>query len=442
MLRPIDTRSLKKPPCIRLGDADRTELFQSGLEYNAPARGVWNIVHMGLLIPEGHQVYVCAQGCLRGVALTVAETDQMDRLSWVSLSEEDMFDGTLESDVVDGVAEVIEKLGEHPKAVLIFLSCMHLFAGADYEVILDQLRDKYPDIDFVDCYMTPTMRETFSPVVWLTKRMYSLVKVQPTDFKSVNIIGCDRATDESSELVRFIRENGFTLRDLNYCTTYDEFMLLGSSFLNISYLPTAAAGAKELSERAGVQALHLPNSFDKTVLRDNYTRLFSSLGIAAPDLDEYERQADQAAEKALGIIGDMPVAIDYTAVTRPFELALMLADKGFNVKYLIADEVGEDAAAFDRLRDKYPEIVLYSACNVNMLSAADESNEEVLAVGQKAAWFFSTDNFVDIVSNGGHYGFEGIAALMELMTDAYLNKKDRRTVIQQKGWGCSCNAQI
>ena len=345
MLRPIDTRSLKKPPCIRLGDADRTELFQSGLEYNAPARGVWNIVHMGLLIPEGHQIYVCAQGCLRGVALTVAETDQMDRLSWVSLSEEDMFDGTLESDVVDGVAEVIEKLGEHPKAVLIFLSCMHLFAGADYEVILDQLRDKYPDIDFVDCYMTPTMRETFSPVVWLTKRMYSLVKVQPTDFKSVNIIGCDRATDESSELVRFIRENGFTLRDLNYCTTYDEFMLLGSSFLNISYLPTAAAGAKELSERAGVQALHLPNSFDKTVLRDNYARLFSSLGIAAPDLDEYERQADQAAEKALGIIGDMPVAIDYTAVTRPFELALMLADKGFNVKYLIADEVGEDFAA-------------------------------------------------------------------------------------------------
>ena len=139
MLKAIDSHKYIRPPCIRLGDADRRELFKSGLEYNAPARGVWNIVHMGLLIPEGHQVYVCAQGCLRGVALTVAETDQMDRLSWVSLSEEDMFDGTLESDVVDGVAEVIEKLPYRPKVVLVFLSCMHLFAGADYEVILVQM---------------------------------------------------------------------------------------------------------------------------------------------------------------------------------------------------------------------------------------------------------------------------------------------------------------
>ena len=120
----------------------------------------------------------------------------------------------------------------------------------------------------------------------------------------------------------------------------------------------------------------------------------------------------------------------------------MLSEKGFNVRYIISDEVGEDAQAFNRLKEKFPDIMLYSSDNVNMFNAADEPNEPVLAIGQKAAWFFSTDNFVDIVSNGGLYGFEGIASLAELMTDAFLNKKDRRTVIQQKGWGCSCNAQI
>ena len=39
--------------------------FESGLEYNPPTRGVWNIVHTGMLIPESRQIFVCAQGCLR-----------------------------------------------------------------------------------------------------------------------------------------------------------------------------------------------------------------------------------------------------------------------------------------------------------------------------------------------------------------------------------------
>ncbi len=442
MFKALESVKYKKPPFILLRDADRKALFESGLEYNAPARGVWNIVHMGLLVPEGHQVYVCAQGCLRGVALTVAETDQMDRLSWVSLSEEDMFDGTLESDVVDGVAEVIEKLPGRPRCVLIFLSCMHLFAGADYEVILDQLREQFPDIDFVDCYMTPTMRETFSPTVWLTKRMYSLVRPLPLNERSVSIIGCDRETDAESELVKIIRENGFTLRDINYCKTYDEFMLLGESALNISYLPTALAGNSELSERTGARALHLPNSFDYAVLRENYTRLCEALNIGLPDLSGCEARAEAALSKAMSALSDIPVAIDFTAVTRPFELALMLSRHGFNVRYLIADSVGEDAAAFEMLRAEQPEIKLFSSVNVNMFSAAGEQSEPVLAIGQKAAWFFTTDNFVDIVSNGGLYGYEGIVKLCALMEDAFYNPKDRRTVIQQKGWGCSCNAQI
>ena len=31
-------------------------LFRSGLEFNPPAHGTWNIVHVGMLVPESHQV--------------------------------------------------------------------------------------------------------------------------------------------------------------------------------------------------------------------------------------------------------------------------------------------------------------------------------------------------------------------------------------------------
>ena len=38
--------------------------FAQGLEYGTPARGTWNIVHTGMLIPQAHQIFVCAAGCL------------------------------------------------------------------------------------------------------------------------------------------------------------------------------------------------------------------------------------------------------------------------------------------------------------------------------------------------------------------------------------------
>ncbi len=76
---------------------------------------------------------------------------------------------------------------------------------------------------------------------------------------------------------------------------------------------------------------------------------------------------------------------------------------------------------------------------MNVKMEFSHCEEKYLAVGQKAAFFCQTDNFVDIVAGGGGYGFEGIKRLAELMAEGAVNKKDRRKVIQHKGWGCeSC----
>ena len=92
-----------------------------------------------MLIPESRQIFVCAQGCLRGVILTAAEMNAMDRMSWVTVSEQDLYDGTMEQDVIDGVRDIINRLEEKPKCVLLFLSCVHLFAGCDFKMIIDEL---------------------------------------------------------------------------------------------------------------------------------------------------------------------------------------------------------------------------------------------------------------------------------------------------------------
>ena len=82
---------------IALGKAAFPAPFPGGLEYSAPARGVWNIVHAGMLVPQAHEIYVCAQGCLRGVVLTAAEMGASARFSTVTIEEHDLYDGNLES---------------------------------------------------------------------------------------------------------------------------------------------------------------------------------------------------------------------------------------------------------------------------------------------------------------------------------------------------------
>lgn len=429
----------EKPPFVRIAEADAEGFFASGLEYSPPVRGMWNIVHMGMLVPEAHQIYCCAQGCLRGVVLTAAEMNAMDRLSWISLTEEDMFNGTLEASLTEGVAEIIGKLPAKPKMVPLFLSCMHLFAGCDFESVIADLSAQYPDITFIDCYMTPTMRTTIPPVPQTCRQLYTGLKPLPQNPQSVNIIGCDRPTDEDSELVQIIRKNGFVLRDLTLCKSYDDYLQMAESRLNILWLPTAHAAADALEERLGIPQIYLPSHFDFEKLRDQYRRLCDALHIPCPDFSAEISEADAALRAAKAEIGETAVAVDYTAVTMPFSLARLLCEYGFQVKYIIAEAAGEDAEAFAWLRENRPDILLFSPSSVNMLHQHENPPEPVLAVGQKAAYYFASDRFVNIVVNGGYYGFSGIRKLAELMADAYRNPKDRRPLLRHKGWGCeSC----
>ncbi|MBR1724263.1 MAG: hypothetical protein IJ723_04495 [Ruminococcus sp.] len=427
----------ERPPGVRLGDADINELHPGGLEYNAPARGMWNIVHMGMLLPESHQVFVCAQGCLRGVILTAAEMLELDRLSWVSVSEEDMFDGTLETDIVDGVTDILERLGKRPPVVLLFLSCIHLFAGVDFENTLRELHDRFPETEFIDCYMTHNMRTTVSPVVKMSAQMYRPLEVRKHDPKAVNIIGSDRATDPDSELVKIIRGAGWTLRDIAECESFEDYQRMAEASLNLGYIPTCGLALEELEEKHGAQPLYIPNSFDYDEIKDNYARLCGELGTDTPDFTADIEAADEALDRAKDIVGDMAVAVDFTAVTRPLGLMKLLCEHGFNVKYGVVDSVGEESAAFEWLKAHRPDIELYSSTNVNMLYQHIKATEPVLAVGQKAAYYFATDNFVNIVMNGGLYGFEGIRKLAEMIAEAHETPKDRRKLISHKGFGCA-----
>ena len=99
----------------------------------------------------------------------------------------------------------------------------------------------------------------------------------------------------------------------------------------------------------------------------------------------------------------------------------------------------EEKSAFDWLKIHHPDLELRATIHAKMRVLPRHTEEKVLAIGQKAAWFSGSSYFVNMVQGGGLWGFDGIRRTAQLMTEAFLEEKDPEDLIIRKGWGCeSC----
>lgn len=412
--------------------------FHSGLEYASPARGTWNIVHTGMLIPEAHEIFVCAASCLRGVVLTAAEMGAAHRFSTVEIKENNLLDGDMEYHVIDGVSDIIEKLPKKPPVVLVYTSCVHHFAGCDLGMIYETLRDRFPDIAFVDCYMNPIMRKSgLTPDQLMRSRLYFPLKPRSIRKGTVSIIGNDLPSNEDNDLMVLLKENGFKIHEITSCKTYEEYQQMAESEFNICYYPAAVAGCKMLSDRLGSTSVYVPFSFDFEEIDAGFAALSEKLGIPVRDMTDQRKACLDALKETLALVGNTPIAIDYTFSPRPLGLAKLLLDHGFNVQRVYLDVItGEEKCAFAYLQTHYPTLELFPTVHASMRFLARKEPSDYLAIGQKAAHFLNTPHFVNVVEGGGMLGYQAVLKTLRLMREAYLEEKDTRNLIQIKGMGC------
>ena len=437
-------------------------LKQTGLEYSVPARGGWTIVHVGMLVPEAHEIFVCAAGCLRGVVLSAAEMNLTDRFSTVAIEEHNVTDGDMEELLVEGVTDILSRLKKRPPCVLIYTSCIHHFMGTDLDDCFRILNERFPDVDFVDCYMTPTMRKsTLNPDKMMRKRLYAAIKPLETDERDVLLCGNCFALSKTNDIRVLIEKAGKRLLELPSIDNYKEYKKLGCAGLIISNLSVAKDAADELAEKLGVKSLQIPFSFGYDEIKENLCKLANEMGTTYDTFEADKAHADEALRKAYDVIGDCEIAVDGMITTRPYSLARLLAEHGFNVSAVFSDSVGGEDTDHEWLKSNIPGIrfekcvspemrtfsykakITGDADGTSETKTACESNNKstakVLALGQKAAYFTQTGYFVDMVENGPLYGFDGIAELSRMMTDAFLNVKDLKKTLDIKGWGCeSC----
>ena len=461
---------------VSMKDAAWPSPFRPGLEYNSPAHGTWNIVHTGMLIPGSHQIYVCAANCNRGVVLTAAEMGAADRFSTIAVKEDDITNGQMEELVIDGVSEILEKLKRKPTVVILFTVCIHHFMGCDIAYIYRTLRERYPQQHFIEAYMDPIMQKGgITPDQKLRKAMYDCLEKREQRPEQINIIGNDLPLQPDCEMLSVLREHGCTVKDLTACDTFEEYLSMAESSVNIVTYPPAKMAGEALSERLGMRFLYLPQTFSYEEIDRQMEQLLAVLeevnqGSSAcrkvtgqaddgrtPEeqgkADEQEtivpatawdptalrKKCDEELERTCRLPHGMPVALDAGAVPRVLGLARLLLTHGFRVIRIYADSFSpEEEADYYWLREHAPELTVCATIHANM-RVFPRGGEPVLAIGQKAAYFHQTEHFVNMVEGGGLYGYAGILGLCERIREAFLTRKDTKDLVIRKGLGCvSC----
>ena len=427
---------------VAMADASWPVPFRTGLEYNSAAHGTWNIVHTGMLIPDAHQIYVCADNCNRGVVLTAVEMNAGHRFSFITIRPEDLYSGGMEEKVIEGISDILDRLKRKPSVVLLFLVCLHHFMGCDIPYIYESLRKRHPDQLFLECWMDPIMqKEGLTPDQKLRDSMYSCIGKLTEDPRQISFIGSDFSLDAGMEIMKILESGGYKIKDAPSSLTFEDYLSMGKSSLNICTYPPGLYGAKKLSERLGIPLLYLPLSFDYEENDRQLSLLCRTLSLPLPDLAALRARCEEALRKVRSKIGNTSIIIDMSACPAFLGLARLLCSHGFHVECIFADGFSPDEEKdYTWLKQNAGTI---RVCPIIHPAArrfrAPASGGKVLAVGQKAAYFYRTPHFVNIVQGGDLHGYGGILKMLSLMEEAFDEEKDTADLVVRKGLGCeSC----
>ena len=198
--------------------------------------------------------------------------------------------------------------------------------------------------------------------------------------------------------------------------------------------------SRKTAERLGREHLYLPSTFSFDEIEQQELRLCQALDLPVPDFAAERAACVAELAKTRAVVGDAPVAVDAVVHPRPFGLARLLIEQGFNVSEVYLDGVnGEEEAELDWLRVNAPELQLSSTILPDLRVAPRTRGEKTLAIGPKAAWFTGSGYFVNMVFGGGLWGFAGVRTMARLMREAWAEEKDTRDLVPRKGLGCvSC----
>ncbi len=424
---------------------------RGSLEYTCPSHGGWGMVRIAMLIPESHQLFVCPSACGRHGALGAIQQGFKNRLSYFYLEESDIISG-YDNTICEAVGELLERLPKRPKVMVIFVSCLDDLIGTDCDAVIYELSQTYKDIQFRMGHMNPISNNSDEPPLVTTwKTVYSLMERNvDVPFGGINMIGNYVPVKETSEILKIMEVLGMEVYHIGNFESYEQLKDMGNHYFNLVVSSPVEKVAKQLKQTQGIEYVMGHITYDFREIRENYKLMFDKLIEIEQQiekqkyfcieekmseieliLDEYEKKAKEAIEKAKEKIGNRAIYIDYSAFGKPFEAAKFFYEQGFNIQRVYAKEIEEENEVYQwLLKETNIEIIKANKHDtVNKWKTKDTG----ISIGMEAAYISGSPHVVAVFQNEGMYGFDGVCILMEKLMASIEEEADLEKVIHQVG---------
>ena len=456
----------------------------SGLHYICPGNGGWGMVRIAMMIPESYELFISPAACGRHGSLGAIRHGIKDRLSYYFVDEKDIIAG-YDQMIVRAAGQLLERLaghGIHPRAVILFVTCMDDLIGTDHEAVAEELEVLHPDTYFLFAHMNPiTDNRPSPPMVSIHKSVFGLLGrlYQEKQDCGLNCIGNLEGIRPECEFFPLAEMLGFKkVRHIGSCQNFEQFEEMAGSVCNAVLNVTAEAAAQQLERTCHQTVVRMYYSYLPEKIREGYLRLAKAaeqrLGKKIPEefyrmLDEREAHLKDIAVRVREQLGGRPIALDDFACTAPFELAEFLLSQGFQVKYIGYREAG-DAGRVEHLIERYPQVQIlclmedtipviremesgHSPDQGNKVFDADagstaEGNvsvcrpdesslagvpEDLICIGVDIAYVLKATYVENLFSDQGNYGYYGLEKMLEGLLNAAARKADLKKMIEDHG---------
>lgn len=390
----------------------------AALAFNSPGAQGFGVKRAGLAIPGSVMLLVGPGCCGRNTTILSEMGGYSDRFFFYIMDETDIVTGRHLRNIPQAVEEIVASLPAAPSVVMICMTCADALLGTDMERVCRKAEAKV-GLPVVPCYMYALTREGRKPpMVDVRRAVYSLLKKQKRQKRTVNLLGYFAPLQADCELYDVLRQLGITtINELSRCQTFAEYQGMAQANFNVILNPEARLAAQHMEKNLGIPSIELTRLYQVRQIHRQYQALGQVLQTTVDDSRWYEAAKETVAYIKTQYSG-MTVAIGEMQNGNAFEMALALTRYGFCVRELYANLTGDDFVYLRHLQELSPDTRVYSNLSPSMLYYDGSEQPVDVTIGKDAAYYHDDSAHVFWDEEIQPFGYAGVQALLQKLDAA------------------------
>lgn len=390
----------------------------AALAFNSPGAQGFGVKRAGLAIPGSVMLLVGPGCCGRNTTILSEMGGYSDRFFFYIMDETDIVTGRHLRNIPQAVEEIVASLPAAPSVVMICMTCADALLGTDMERVCRKAEAKV-GLSVVPCYMYALTREGRKPpMVDVRRAVYSLLKKQKRQKRTVNLLGYFAPLQYDCELYDVLRQLGITtINELSHCQTFEEYQGMAQANFNVILNPEARLAAQHMEKNLGIPSIELTRLYQVGQIHRQYQALGQVLQTTVDDSRWYEAAKETVAYMKKQYSGTT-VAIGEMQNGNAFEMALALTRYGFCVRELYANLTSDDFVYLRHLQELSPDTRVYSNLSPSMLYYDGSKHTVDVTIGKDAAYYHDDSAHVFWDEEIQPFGYAGVQALLQKLDAA------------------------